>query len=179
MAADCCCGTTVTFTSMGSGSCRSSWAVNSTADTTSNLWLNANDVLTGYNTRVVPGRMSWGGAVETSANSTLNRAQRMAAADERAEQWLLSHLSGAQRDEYEKTGGFTVYSKDRKRVYQLTRTAVFELNKQGTKIRSFCIHSRDGVLPLADEVCIKKILLEHDEAEFLRVANATDLRVAA
>lgn len=101
-------------------------------------------------------------------------------ADKKANEWLLSFLSDAQKKEWEKRRWFTVHSKDSKRRYQVTEhNRVYELDKEGLRIRSFCVHMKDQSLPLGDELCVKKLLLEHDEKRFLETANVTEMAAAA
>lgn len=100
-------------------------------------------------------------------------------ADKRAEQWLISHLNSNQKEEYAEHRQFTVYSKDRERRYAVTRSTVYLLDEKGREIKSFCIHP-EVRLPIADEMCCKKLLLETDEEEFLRISNHTEIaRIAA
>lgn len=97
---------------------------------------------------------------------------------ERAEKWLRQHLNETQEEQYLKDREFVVHSRDGQRRYLITAKDawVYELDTAGKRIRSFCIHSRvNGQLPIADEVCVKKLLLESDEQAFLKIANATRL----
>jgi hypothetical protein len=107
------------------------------------------------------------------------KAARQKVIEAKAEKWLRDHLSAEQEREYLDTHKFTVISRDGQRRYEITKENawVYELNAKNERIRSFCIHSRIQ-LPKADEICAKKILLEADEKEFLKVANATQLRAA-
>jgi hypothetical protein len=51
------------------------------------------------------------------------------------------------------------------------------LGNDGLPVKRYCIHA-DSRLPYEDQMLAQKMLLEANEAEFLRVANMTQLRAA-
>lgn len=95
------------------------------------------------------------------------------AAEARAERLLVEHLSLAQRAAYEKGRFFEVVAaKSRYRIYH--DGGVRRLGEDGREVASYCIHP-DEAIPVGDLALAKKLLLETDEAAFLRTANATAL----
>lgn len=112
-------------------------------------------------------------------------------ARKRARVLLLDYLSADQRRDFETSGHFDVVKTGsrrslgmfllaypRFRVYRLSRerrpVKLFTSPKKlaGWRPRSaFCIHSR-GPAPQEDELLSMKLLLEHDEPRFLRIAHA-------
>jgi hypothetical protein len=100
------------------------------------------------------------------------REKKAQEAKERAEALLLEHLSPVQRETYQRTQMFVVETPKRTR-YRLG------LHGQPVKLdgerptHSFCIHTY-GV-PREDELLGFKLLLEANEDEFLKTANATRL----
>ena len=106
------------------------------------------------------------------------------AAEQRAHALLISMLTPEQRAELEEKKHFhlTVYDKDGShRVYRIERGYagnVKLLGADGQPIKRYCIHA-DSRLPHEDQMLAQKLLLESNEAEFLRIANMTRLRAAA
>lgn len=92
------------------------------------------------------------------------------AATARARNLLLAHLSPAQRDSLARLGHFDVQVEGRTyRIRQGTHGNV-RLLDAGREVRSFCAQP-DGV-PAEDAMLAQKLMIETDEAAFLRVANA-------
>lgn len=103
----------------------------------------------------------------------VKQAEESIAATQRAERLLIEHLSPAQRAAYEKDRFFEVVAaKSRYRVYH--DGGVRRLDEDGRAVTSYCIHP-DEAIPAGDLALAKKLLLETDEAAFLRIANATVL----
>jgi len=51
--------------------------------------------------------------------------------------------------------------------------------RDGTRrVTEYCIYAGDWGLPLADNALAQKLLLEHDEPRFLRIANSRALAAA-
>mgnify|MGYP001574847693 CR=1 FL=1 len=97
------------------------------------------------------------------------QAEEAKAATARAERLLIEHLSPAQRAAYEKDRFFEVVAaKSRYRIYR--DGAVRRLGEDGREVASYCIHP-DEAIPAGDLALAKKLLLEHDEAAFRRIAN--------
>lgn len=91
-------------------------------------------------------------------------------AQAKAKELLVQHLSPVQREMYEKTGMFIVETA-KKNHYRLHATRPPE-KLVGEKVtHRYCIHTY-GV-PREDELFGFKLLLEANEEEFLRTANAT------
>lgn len=106
------------------------------------------------------------------------RQQRLAereAAQQRARELLLDALEDEQRDELLREGYFHVETRDGTRRYRLSPTGqprrVF--GEDGRQW-SYCIHPDMGY-PGEDVALAQKLLLEADEEEFLRIANARPL----
>ena len=98
--------------------------------------------------------------------------KQAAAAQVRAEALLLEHLDPHQRESYRKDKLFIVETRKKNR-YQLSH-ARQPRKLDGTKeVVSYCIHTY-GV-PREDELLGFKLLLEANEDEFLKTANATRL----
>lgn len=110
----------------------------------------------------------------------------------RARALLLDYLSADQRCDFETSGHFDVVKTGSRRsvgmfllaypkfrVYRLSRerrpVKLFTSREKlaGSRPRcAFCIHSK-GSEPQEDELLSMKLLLEHDEPRFLRIAHAT------
>ncbi len=130
---------------------------------------------------------------EYRARCDADRAAR-ALAERKAETLLLRHLSPVQREEYQRTGAFTVRMDDG-RSYRIRKgwagnVDAFEapkidqvLEREGgivvpaangapRRVERLCIHPRE-LVPDCDNMLAQKLLLEADEAEFRRIANIT------
>jgi len=113
----------------------------------------------------------------------LAAAQRLAAeerekirlaANGKAEKLLLSCLSPEQRDTYQKKGLFYLYTKSGKR-YRIEKGRsgnVRLVNDKDVILKRYCIHPIEQV-PDQDTMLAQALLLQSNEAEFLRVANAS------
>ena len=103
-----------------------------------------------------------------------NREQEAARA--RARELLLGVLDRKQQRELERDGHFHVETADGRRRYRLRpgRPPIRVHGEDGRRY-SYCIHP-SGHWPPDDVVVAHKLLLESDEAEFLRIANATAVR---
>jgi hypothetical protein len=95
-----------------------------------------------------------------------------AAAARRAEEFLLENLSPAQRETYHKQQMFIVET-PRKNRYAIHKVQQVRKMEGDRAVESYCIHTL-GV-PREDELLGFKLLLEANEDEFLRTANATRL----
>jgi serine/threonine protein kinase len=95
-------------------------------------------------------------------------------ADERAEALLLRFLDPREKDQYLRTGGFTVDAPSGRR-YLITHGVaanVYGVDRSGRRLRRYCIFPR-GV-PAGDVMLAQRLALLTDEAGFLRTAIATD-----
>ena len=100
------------------------------------------------------------------------RAEERRQADVRADDLLLSLLTPAERETMEKMAALVVRSQTG-RTFQLRRgriANVDEMDADGNVIARFCIHPRESV-PYGDSLLAQKLMLETNEAEFLRIAN--------
>ena len=102
--------------------------------------------------------------------------QRNREANERAEALLESCLTTQQLDDLDTIDAFRVTAASG-RQYVIHRGYAGNVESEGFR---YCIHGPSD-LPHADQMLMQKLLLETDEAAFLRIANATPVvrRVAA
>lgn len=101
------------------------------------------------------------------------RSRIVAAAKTKARQLLKEVLDRDQRRELEKDGHFHVQTRNGERVYRIKPGGQPERVKGEDGIRwSYCIHPRESY-PADDAAAAFKLLIEADEDEFLRIANAT------
>ncbi len=102
-------------------------------------------------------------------------------ADKKALALLLAHLTDEQAKQYQTKQYFELITRDGKRRYRLQHKwagNVRLVNDKGVEISQFCIHP--GVeIPIADSLLAQKLMLEHDEEQFLKIANHTPLVRAA
>lgn len=98
------------------------------------------------------------------------RKKAEAEAKEKAERLLVSQLNPAQLKQLKEMDAFIVELETRR--YKIRRNnRVLELDKEGRQVWQYCIHPSDYQVPPADVMLAQKLLLEHDEAAFLRIAN--------
>lgn len=101
------------------------------------------------------------------------RKRKESEAKERAERLLISQLNAVQLQQLKEMDAFMVELQTRR--YKVRRgQRVIELDKDGKQVAQYCIHPTDSVPP-ADVMLSQKLLLEHDEAAFLRIANRTPM----
>ena len=118
----------------------------------------------------------WAQPAETAAQRERRKklAEGSAAAEEKAKQLLLESLDEQQRQEYGASKKFHVVSASGQRYEVDCRKKmhnVFRLDEQGKPKTEYCIYQK-GDCPLPDNHLAQKLLLEADEGEFLRLANA-------
>ena len=98
--------------------------------------------------------------------------EKLEAARKRAKEFLVEHLDADQRESYQRSEMFIVETPKKNRYALHYRHNPKKLN--GDKpVTSYCIHTY-GV-PREDELLGFKLLLEANEDEFLKTANATAL----
>lgn len=87
---------------------------------------------------------------------------------------LLSHLDDGQRATFEAGETFVVTGSAGSRycVHLGRQHNIWSINEDNRHVRNYCIHVRDAV-PDEDNVLAQTLLLESNEAEFLRVANVS------
>lgn len=101
-----------------------------------------------------------------------SREERIAVID-RAALLLKENLTREQLKEFEKDMRFTVRSQDGQRLYRINRGRVQnieEVDDRGNRMSILCAHPVDEV-PDFDTMLAQKLMLEHDEQAFLRLAN--------
>jgi len=100
------------------------------------------------------------------------RIAKRAAAKEKAEELLLSLLDENQREDLKENNSFVILSELEKR-YRIRRGRVMnvtELDEQNKRIASYCAHPFMSV-PDADTMVSQLLMLQHNEQEFLSIAN--------
>ena len=121
---------------------------------------------------------------ETDAQRAARVAARMAEekqnrlAKKRARVLLLTHLTVAQRRAMKRTGAFRVVSRSSGNAYLIeTRYGqsrnVKRLGDAGQVISTLCAHPQAVQVPDEDAYLAQKLMLEHAEDEFLRIANVS------
>ncbi|MBI2319066.1 MAG: hypothetical protein HYU75_19240 [Betaproteobacteria bacterium] len=96
------------------------------------------------------------------------------AAPDRAEQLLLEYLTPEQRGTYWRYGRFIVRGQSGRRYSVWARDPLYcnvcELGDHGQILWRLCAHAAIDV-PVGDHLLTQKLMLEHHEAEFRRIAN--------
>jgi hypothetical protein len=114
-------------------------------------------------------------ALQAQQQRAAEEQERRCEADSRATQFLLAHLTPAQRDTLTKNGWFVVLggrSKTKYRIRSGTLVAnVDVLDRNDRQLHRLCAHARSGSVPMGDQLLGQKIMLELAEDDFLRVAN--------
>ena len=99
---------------------------------------------------------------------------RRKTAPDRAEKLLLEYLAPAQRETYWRYGWFVVLGQSGRRYSIWKKDApycnVCELGDFGQVVSRLCAQAAINV-PMGDHLLTQKLMLEHHEAEFRRVAN--------
>lgn len=106
------------------------------------------------------------------------QAQQQARAEvtERARQLLLSHLTKAQRETFERNNSFVVQGGRTKTSYRIlghsysANIHVLRKNSDHIVEHRLCCHCRSDI-PLGDQLLAQKLSLQYDEDSFLRIAN--------
>lgn len=104
----------------------------------------------------------------------LSRKQQKRAR-KRARRLLESSLDPAQRKQLNRKGYFEIGG-SRGNVYRIANEFPFNVRLAGYAKPSrvfFCLEAEDPEVPAEDVMLAQKLLLEHDEGEFLRLANMT------
>lgn len=114
---------------------------------------------------------------EEAERQRKEHARKKAEANEKALALLCGMLTQEQREQLNTMSAFEVETERAK--YRIKRGRfgnVEELDADGRIIARYCIHPRQSV-PDADTMLAQKLMLETDEAAFLRMANKTQIRV--
>jgi len=103
-------------------------------------------------------------------NAEVNRK----AAHDRAEKLLLDYLTPEQRETYRRYGWFVVRGQSGNHYSIWKNNGLYcnicELGEYGQIVSRLCAHAAINV-PMGDHLLTQKLMLEHHEAEFQRVAN--------
>jgi hypothetical protein len=97
-------------------------------------------------------------------------------AREKARELLLSVLDDKQRKELDTLRYFTVMSEKSKRIYRINTGMgvsrnIDEVNEKGVVIKRLCAHHSDYQIPDWDHFVSQKLMLEHAEEDFRKIAN--------
>ncbi len=114
-------------------------------------------------------------ALATRQSARQTEARRKSAPD-RAEKLLIGYLSAEQRATYTRYGWFVVRGESGRRYSIWKKDALYcnvcELGNYGQTVARLCAHPAIKV-PMGDHLLTQKLMLEHHEAEFRRVAFRT------
>lgn len=165
--------TTASFTS--NGTVWGNWNTTTTASaSTEVVWVEWNN---GNVRQTRQASFSYTPPALTEAQLAEQRAQaesRRIAEEEskkRADELLVSHLNTEQRKQFKKLDAFMIKLQTKR--YEIGRgRRVKEFDEKGKEIAQYCIHPSAGV-PSGDVMLAQKMMLEADEAMFLRIANRT------
>lgn len=105
----------------------------------------------------------------------LEEQQKREAAKKRAEELLVASLDSDQQKEYQKERSFTVLSKDGQRKYRIQTGRsrnVQLLDASGRVVKHYCAHPAE-LVPDQDTMLAQKLMLEHAEDQFLKIANVS------
>jgi hypothetical protein len=113
--------------------------------------------------------------IAANAETARVRQQEQEKAKRRARELLVSCLEDDQKEELERDGFFHVETRDGTRRYKLRPgSAPIRVKGEDGRKWSYCIHPDYG-FPPEDVVLAQKLLIESDEDEFLRIANASSV----
>jgi hypothetical protein len=97
-----------------------------------------------------------------------------------AQKLLLDNLTREQRARFEKERVLEVIGGSHKHRYLIDAGGGVKRIDDKGPVESYCIHPRydrdEHMIPVQDLILAKKLMLEHNEEEFLKTANATRLR---
>lgn len=100
--------------------------------------------------------------------------QQLKDASVKAKELLLEHLTPSQRRTLEEKGWFLITGGKSGKIYRLSSRSIAgnveEMSKEGKALARYCCHL-DHRYPTHDHHLAQKIMLEHNEEEFLRLAN--------
>jgi hypothetical protein len=106
------------------------------------------------------------------------RLQRIEEAEQRAKSLLRDSLSRDQLIEFETFNYFTVISRDGQRRYRIRKGwshNVERIDERGERLHTLCAHPGETV-PEHDNMLAQKLMLEHCEEDFLKIANKGEER---
>lgn len=171
------------------GSWNDTYTVSTSSGTANNIWVAWNSTATTATPSMITYQTLtdtwavWVGERERSREEIEAEAERerlaaeeyrtlAADAEARAEALLKQNLSERQAAEYAKDQTFTVISKNGKRTYRVRKgwSHNVEVIENDKKIATLCAHPVERV-PEFDNMLTQKLMLEHAEEDFLKVAN--------
>lgn len=115
-------------------------------------------------------------AVEAQQQRAREDQQQRDAAQTRARELLLEHLTPDQRDTFVKHGWFIVEGGKSRARYRVRSDRglvanVDVIDPRDRPTHRLCAHARSGSVPMGDQLLAQKIMLELAEDDFLRIAN--------
>jgi hypothetical protein len=118
-------------------------------------------------------------ALEAGCQEVLARKAAKKKAEKKAEKLLLESLNKEQKKHWKERQEFVVLSQSGRkfRIVAGRTKNVHEIDEHGNRLTDFCIVAND--VPVPDQLLAQKLLLEHAEAEFLRLANSWPAPVTA
>jgi hypothetical protein len=121
----------------------------------------------------------WAAEREAGARRAAAAEAVRVAARDRARALLLSMLDQKQKEQLQRDRFFEVIARGSKRRYRIREGShgnVKLLDDKGREVVSYC--GQPANVPVEDSMLAQKLQIEHDEVEYLKRANATQLRVA-
>jgi hypothetical protein len=122
--------------------------------------------------------------VRREERDRLWKAQQAArkAAEDKAQELLMTHLTQAQKDAIKAKNFFIVEGGKSKEKYRIWTTKgvhgnIERLNQEGKPVANLCVQLRETVCPNGDHFLAQKLMLELAEDDILKVANVS--RMAA
>jgi hypothetical protein len=114
-------------------------------------------------------------AVEKRAEEQKRENELRTLSEKKALELLLDNLDINQKEIYEKTGAITVKPPSG-RQYQIDGKSgsIYELNSDGRKVKSICIHPQHYSFPLGDAILAKKLMFEICEEEARKIGHFSD-----
>lgn len=155
------------------------WTNSTTASTTASTWdLWTSSSVTSTSTGIASTWTAWTATAPVARPARRPRIESQAR--NRADKLLVEHLSAEQEQSLAEHGYFDVDSfvEGEARRFRIHNHKyqhnVFEIDENGRKLRELCAHTSHAC-PQSDHALAQKLMLEHNPAEFLRVANIWDL----
>lgn len=102
---------------------------------------------------------------------TKRKEEAKVKAEKVAEELLIDHLSGLQKSDWKKNKYFSVVSPKGRNLRLLPRRTsnIEEFDSQNKRIGVYCIHP-DFEIPINDQLLMQKMMIEHHEEEFFKIA---------
>lgn len=113
-------------------------------------------------------------AIAAEREQDLRERLEREAAKTKATRLLVANLGPTQRRTFKRERYFVVRSRSGKR-YRVNYGAAQNiklLDNKGTVLKTYCIHPRE-IVPVEDTMLAQKLMIQHDEEAFLRIANVS------